>query len=507
MPPTITEWISGKDVLVTGGTGFMGKVLIEKLLRSSPGINRIYLIARPKKGKTIEERKTALFKEELFQPLLKMYPNATDKVIFLPGDVAELECGLSKEHQQELFDNVSIVFHSAASVRFDDPLTTALRLNTRGTHELIKLSKQMKKIEVFQYISTTYCNVNVSETIQERVYPSFMPWKDMLYALENDPDTLDNIAIKALGTQPNTYTFTKSLAENIVKEANDDIPCVIVRPSIVMPSIQEPIPGWVDNINGPISITIGVCKGVLRVMAMKPEGVLDFLPVDISINGLIVGAWARRFAHDNPETVMVWNEAYGSDVQCTNAESVVLTTTINAEAPMENFLWYPFMILTTDPLYFNILFFFLQVLPALFLDGLLVILRKKPMVFRMNIKIYNAIKGLASFTTKPFSFDNDLMPVVDDILSPEDIKTYPMIAKRVDFTAEDYTRIALGGIRKYLFKEPEDKLDQKRKVLRRLKYIHYGTIFALSSYLIWKITMISKIYVLHYTMPDGYLEI
>lgn len=53
---TISEFFSGQNVLVTGVTGFMGKVLVEKLLHSCPDIGDIYLLMREKRGKTPSER-------------------------------------------------------------------------------------------------------------------------------------------------------------------------------------------------------------------------------------------------------------------------------------------------------------------------------------------------------------------------------------------------------------------------------------------------------------------
>ena len=50
MAATIPESYAGKSVLITGATGFIGKVLVEKLLRSCPDIKALYLMVRPKAG-------------------------------------------------------------------------------------------------------------------------------------------------------------------------------------------------------------------------------------------------------------------------------------------------------------------------------------------------------------------------------------------------------------------------------------------------------------------------
>lgn len=53
---SIKEFFNGRDIFVTGATGFLGKVLIEKLLRSCSNVGRIFVLLRPKRSKSIHER-------------------------------------------------------------------------------------------------------------------------------------------------------------------------------------------------------------------------------------------------------------------------------------------------------------------------------------------------------------------------------------------------------------------------------------------------------------------
>lgn len=55
------------------------------------------------------------------------------------------------------------------------------------------------------------------------------------------------------GKCPNVYAYTKALGEHLLQTECQlhDIPLVIVRPSIVTAAMKEPVPGWIDNWNGP----------------------------------------------------------------------------------------------------------------------------------------------------------------------------------------------------------------------------------------------------------------
>lgn len=91
--------------------------------------------------------------------------------------------------------------------------------------------------------------------------------------------------------RPNTYTYTKALAEHLVRKSEGQFPIAIVRPSIIMNSLEEPVPGWVDNINGPSGITVLASVGILRTVDWDYFAKVDLVPVDKVVNALIAIGW------------------------------------------------------------------------------------------------------------------------------------------------------------------------------------------------------------------------
>lgn len=103
----IQKFYAGANVLITGGTGFLGKLLIEKLLRSCPELSTIYVLVRSKKGKEVHERVEELFEDAVFEPLAEQFPKFRHKVVGIAGDCSSKGLALSEHDKQMLISQVN----------------------------------------------------------------------------------------------------------------------------------------------------------------------------------------------------------------------------------------------------------------------------------------------------------------------------------------------------------------------------------------------------------------
>ncbi|KAH9373890.1 hypothetical protein HPB48_012041 [Haemaphysalis longicornis] len=84
----IAQFYQDKVVFITGGTGFIGKVLLEKLLRSCPGVKRVYLLVRSKRGEEPDVRLESMLKSKALVHVSTAYSNCDkpeiDEVVYPP---------------------------------------------------------------------------------------------------------------------------------------------------------------------------------------------------------------------------------------------------------------------------------------------------------------------------------------------------------------------------------------------------------------------------------------
>lgn len=152
---SIKEYFDNSHIFVTGATGFLGKVLIEKLLRSCDGVSKVYILLRPKRGLGSEQRFEEFLTNKIFDSIREKTPDVLQKLVCISGDIKEPNIGLDEKDEKMLRDKVDIVFHVAATVRFNEPLKDAANLNTFGTQRVMELCTGMRHLKVNKIICCT----------------------------------------------------------------------------------------------------------------------------------------------------------------------------------------------------------------------------------------------------------------------------------------------------------------------------------------------------------------
>lgn len=143
------------------------------------------------------------------------------------------------------------------------------------------------------HASTAYANCDQKET-EERIYAAPVNPEKMIEAAKwMSDDMLASITPMLLARRPNTYTFTKALAEAQLETDAAELPVIVLRPSIIGACWREPLPGWTDNLNGPTGIFAGVGKGLITNMCGHYAATADIVPVDVVSNCMIVAAAFR----------------------------------------------------------------------------------------------------------------------------------------------------------------------------------------------------------------------
>ncbi|KAK6633635.1 hypothetical protein RUM44_004242 [Polyplax serrata] len=227
----IQRFFAGKSIFITGSTGFLGSVLLEKLLRCCPDIKRVYLLIREKKGVDIQQRFKTLVNTKLFCRLQPEF--VREKLVFLNGDMTLPGLGLTESDRNTLKNEVSVVFHSAATTNFGAHLRKAVAINLQGTEKVLQLAHEMKNLQAFVYISTAYCNAVVRGIITEDIYPSWLDSDELVEKMDKMTDAeISEETERLLGGYPTTYSFTKHMCENLVYKKRKSIPVAVVRPSV-----------------------------------------------------------------------------------------------------------------------------------------------------------------------------------------------------------------------------------------------------------------------------------
>ncbi|KAL6045463.1 hypothetical protein STEG23_004004, partial [Scotinomys teguina] len=349
-------------------------------------------------------------------------PDFREKIIAINSELTQPKLALSEEDKEVIIDSTNIIFHCAATVRFNENLR----------------------------------------------------WMDD--GLVND------ITPKLIGDRPNTYIYTKALAEYVVQQEGAKLNVAIVRPSIVGASWKEPFPGWIDNFNGPSGLFIAAGKGILRTMRASNNALADLVPVDVVVNTSLAAAWYSGV--NRPRNIMVYNCTTGSTNPFHWGEVEYHVISTFKRNPLEQAFRRPNVNLTSNHLLYHYWIAVSHKAPAFLYDIYLRMTGRSPRMMKTITRLHKAMVFLEYFTSNSWVWNTDNVNMLMNQLNPEDKKTFNIDVRQLHWA--EYIENYCMGTKKYVLNEEMSGLPAARKHLNKLRNIRYGfnTILVI---LIWRI--------------------
>ncbi|CAG9861086.1 unnamed protein product [Phyllotreta striolata] len=475
----VRSFYHNKNVLLTGGTGFLGKMIIEKLLRTCE-VEGIYLIVRPKKGLTPEERLKNLFDEPVLNKIRENKSKYFKKLHTLEGNLTKKELGLNEEDKEIIRNKINIVFHCGASLNMDSILGDAIKTNVRGTSELLDLIKNNQNINAFVQISTAYSNC-YERAINEKFYdPPVNPEFLIKMSDELDSNILNEISKGLIGKWPNSYVFSKAVAENLLLTKGKNLPVGLFRPAIVTSTVSEPLPGWSDNLYGPLGIILSSYCGILRVVRANGNLKSHTVPGDMCINAIICFAW------DISNKWKSSNENYLPPVMNYSAKNTKLLLSVNDYLnmvnktdfpPFKKAMWYQVLFLIENKFCYITLKFLLHTIPSYLVDSLLIMSARKTRTKNIYMKIERTSDILCYFLLREWEINNDNVAKLWEKLNENDQAIFNFDINSIDLNA--YFKDMLTGMKKFILKEDMAKSKLHKQRYKRLTLLHYSLKYSL----------------------------
>ena len=318
-------------MLLTGGTGLLGKVLLERVLCHLPEIETLYVLIRPRTRPgappiSIEERlRQEVYDSQIFEPLKARLGDSFDalfhsRVKAVSGDVSSEELGLEPETYRRLQDEVDIIINCAAVVSFDAPLDKAVGLNTLGPRRISEFARGCKS-PFFAQVSTCYVNATRKGPVPEELpdptrtvgHVNGLPQAP--YELEDEVQAILRRSRSVRGSKDavgraesermdkelsgigmewarrrgwqDVYTFSKAMGEQMFVRSTEGVKGAIIRPAIIEGAWKSPLPGWLNGYRMLDPLIVAYGRGRMIDFPGNRRGILDIIPVDMVANAIL----------------------------------------------------------------------------------------------------------------------------------------------------------------------------------------------------------------------------
>ncbi|KAG6534978.1 hypothetical protein ZIOFF_008892 [Zingiber officinale] len=315
---SIVEFFKAKTILVTGSTGFLAKIFVEKLLRVQADVERVFLLIRAADAASAMQRlEDEILGKELFNALKEKHGDgfqsfARSKLWPVAGDIVHENLGIQDSNLvNELYD-------------------VSLNINVLGAKHVLQFAKQCVKLEMFLHVSTAYVSgtersglipekrLSMGETLRSGSNSCYLDIeaeidlvekkKVELQADHNLTPIAQKLAMKELGMQrffgwPNTYVFTKAMGEMVLGHSRGNLPLVIVRPSIITSILRDPLPGWIEGIRTTDIFMMAYADRKLQSFPGDPQMTVDLIPGDMVVNAMM----ATTVAHSKQQSEFIYH--------------------------------------------------------------------------------------------------------------------------------------------------------------------------------------------------------
>src|SRR5216684_4694393 len=335
----LEQVFKGRRILVTGATGFLGKVFLAMMLRWHPEIEEIYLLIRGDRRSSVGRYRREILDSPAMAPVrahlgAKFDGYVEEKIVVVPGDITN--AGLLGDEAKPFKPGVlDAVVHSAGLVNFEASLQKAVEVNTTGVANVIDFCTRTGA--ALMHISTCYvAGIADGHRYEDEIPENWCPNARKSFRLEREVrDALAAIAriesesrdqvrhaefrgdddesaespresavehrrkqwveerLKDVGRKraqswgwPNTYSYTKSLGEQLVLSERERLNVTVVRPAVIESALRDPFPGWNQGVNTSAPLTYLAGRGY-RFYPAKAELVLDVIPVDLAAHAMI----------------------------------------------------------------------------------------------------------------------------------------------------------------------------------------------------------------------------